>query len=377
MILPMKNAASSMNEARPRRRWTALLLSLLLLPGLSPAASVGDIDVPDPARLKGLPQPLPQPVRLSFCIFDPLGPQGKIIQTARDLAKFAEDWNLFADIRPYSDERVAAEDFKAGQCDVVAISTLRAKQFNFTIGSIDAPGNLRNYAEMKTFLQMVSNPVVASLAVNGRYQIAAVVPIGSIFVYVNDRQINSLAKAAGKRVVVLDWEPNMAKLISGIGAQPVLADFSTYAGKFNNGQADIIAAPAMGWKPMELAKGVGSKGGVIRFPLLQATAAVVIRRDKILPRIPDLDSRLNQLRKFGLQYIDGLFNMLKAAEADIPRNLWIDLPQADQDKYYQMLAEARKVLTRNGVYDPVMMSLLKRARCKNVPSAAECGNFDE
>lgn len=377
MILPMKNAASSMNEARPRRRWTALLLSLLLLPGLAPAASVGDIDVPDPARLKGLPQPLPQPVRLSFCIFDPLGPQGKIIQTARDLAKFAEDWNLFADIRPYSDERVAAEDFKAGQCDVVAISTLRAKQFNFTIGSIDAPGNLRNYAEMKTFLQMVSNPVVASLAVNGRYQIAAVVPIGSIFVYVNDRQINSLAKAAGKRVVVLDWEPNMAKLISGIGAQPVLADFSTYAGKFNNGQADIIAAPAMGWKPMELAKGVGSKGGVIRFPLLQATAAVVIRRDKILPRIPDLDSRLNQLRKFGLQYIDGLFNMLKAAEADIPRNLWIDLPQADQDKYYQMLAEARKVLTRNGVYDPVMMSLLKRARCKNVPSAAECGNFDE
>ena len=184
-------------------------------------------------------------------------------------------------------------------------------------------------------------------------------------------------KAAGKRVVVLDWEPNMGKLISGIGAQPVPADFSTYAGKFNNGQADIIAAPAMGWKPMELAKGVGSKGGVIRFPLLQATAAVVLRRDKVQPKIPDLDARLTQLRKFGLQYIDGLFNMLKAAEGDIPKNLWIDLPQAEQEKYYQMLTEARKVLTRQGVYDPVMMSLLKRARCKNVPSAAECGNFDE
>jgi len=366
------------NEMRPRRRWPAALLSLLMLPGLAPAASIGDVEVPAAGQLKaGLPPPLPKPVRLSFCIFDPLGPQGKIIETARDLAKFAEDWNLFADIRPYTDERVAAEDFKAGQCDVVAISTLRAKQFNFTLGSIDAPGNLRNYAEMKTFLQMVSNPVVASLAINGRYQIAAVVPIGSIFIYVNDRQINSLAKAAGKRVVVLDWEPNMGKLISGIGAQPVPADFSTYAGKFNNGQADIIAAPAMGWKPMELAKGVGSKGGVIRFPLLQATAAVVLRRDKVQPKIPDLDARLTQLRKFGLQYIDGLFNMLKAAEGDIPKNLWIDLPQAEQEKYYQMLTEARKVLTRQGVYDPVMMSLLKRARCKNVPSAAECGNFDE
>ncbi len=381
MTLPMKNAVSLMNDALPRWQRLAPTLLLALMPVCALPAAAGPlagVDMPSPDKAKaGLPAPLPKPVRLSFCIFDPLGPQGKIIQSARDLAKFAEEWNLFADIRPYTDERIAAEDFKAGQCDVVAISTLRAKQFNFTIGSIDAPGNLRNYAEMKSFMQMVANPVVASLAVNGRYQIAAIVPIGSIFVYVNDRQINSLSKAAGKRVVVLDWEPNMSKLISGIGAQPVPADFSTYAGKFNNGQADIIAAPAMGYKPMELAKGMGSKGGVIRFPLLQATAAVVVRRDRVLPKIPDLDSRLNQLRKFGLQYVDGLFNMLKAAEDDIPKNFWIDLPQAEQDKYYQMLSEARKVLTRNGVYDPVMMSLLKRARCKNVPGAAECGNYDE
>lgn len=335
-------------------------------------------NVPVPLNSKApLPAPLPHPVNVRFCIFDPMGPQGKITQTAKDLAKAALDFNLVVDIRTYMDERVATEDFKAGQCEGVAISTLRAKQFNFTAGSIDAPGNLRNYDEMKSLMTMLSNPVIASLGINGKYQVVAVVPIGAIFVVVNDRSINSLEKAAGKRVVVLDWDPTQSKMISGIGAQPVPADFSTYAGKFNNGQADIIAAPAMGFRPMELYKGIGKKGGVIRFPLLQATATILIRRDIMLPRIPDMDSRLNQLRQFGMQYIDAVFTMLKDAEREIPNKLWIELAKDDQVKYYNMLREARLRLTKDGVYDPVMMSLMKRVRCKSVPSDGECATFDE
>lgn len=339
-------------------------------PALAAAAAINKNRV-------GLPPPLPKPVNVRFCIFDPMGPNGKITQTAKDLAVAARDWNFMVDIKSYTDERVATEDFKAGQCEGVAISSLRARQFSTTVGSVDAPGNLRNYAEMKTLLTMLANPVVASLAINGKYQIAALIPIGSIFVMVNDRNINSIEKAAGKRVVVLDWDPTQAKMISGIGAQPVPADFSTYAGKFNNGQADIIAAPAMGYKPMELYKGIGKNGGVIRFPLLQATASIVIRRDLILPKIPDMDARLTQVRQFGLQYIDAVFTLLKDAENDIPKKAWIELSKADQDRYYTMLREARLRMTRDGIYDPVMMSLLKRVRCKHVPADAECGTFDE
>ena len=98
---------------------------------------------------------------------------------------------------------------------------------------------------------------------------------------------------------------------------------------------------------------------------------------QLLQQRDDLRARLNQLRRFGLEHIDKLIAMLREAESDIPRNLWIDLPKADQDKYYEMLGEARRYLTKQGVYDPVMMSMLKRARCKHVPAAAECGTFDE
>lgn len=355
-----------------------LLAASLCLPPLAALAADDRISLPaaKPGRV-GMPQPLPKPVHLRVCIFDPMGSEGKIISTARELAKFAREWNLIAEIKAYTDERVVAEDLKAGQCDAAAMSTLRAKQFNFTVGSIDAPGNLRSYEEMKSLMQMLANPVVASLAINGRYQVAAILPIGAIFVVVNDRQINSLSKAAGKRVVVLDWDPIQAKMISGLGAQPVTADFTSYGAKFNNGQADIIAAPAMGFKPLELYKGMGTKGGVIRFPLLQATGTIVLRRDLVLPKIPDLDLRLNQIRQFGLQYVDAVFALLRAAEQDVPARLWIDLPQEERDKYYQMLREARLRLTRERIYDPVMMSMMKRVRCKHVPGDAECRAWEE
>lgn len=377
----MKNAACSMSKLW--RRTAALFVAALVCWPSGQAFSADAIRTEAirtalPAKGSvGLPSSLPKPVKLSFCLFDPFGTGGKLVATARELADYAKHFNLYADIRPYTDERVAAEDFKAGRCDVVAISTLRAKQFNNVLGSIDAPGNLRNYAEMKTLLTQLAKPVVASLAINGRYQVAALVPLGAVYIYVNDRDINSLSKAAGKRIVVLDWEPNMAKMVSGLGAQPVLADFSTYAGKFNNGQADIIAAPALAYGPMELAKGMGSTGGVIHYPLLQATAAILVRRDLVLPRIPDLDARLTQLRRFGLQYLDKLFALLTDAEKDIPAARWIELPAAERARYDHMLAEARIYLMREGVYDPVMLSLMKRARCTHQPNAAECSKFDE
>ncbi|MDP2228640.1 MAG: DUF6091 family protein [Moraxellaceae bacterium] len=361
-----------------KRLITTLLLAASCSFTFASEAPSAARSIPEVRKGPGLPPPLPKPVKLRFCVFDPMGgANGKITQTARDLAKLAEEWNLFVEVKAYTDERVATEDFKAGQCEGAAITSIRAKQFNFAVGSIDSPGNLRNYDEMKSLMTMLANPVVASIAINGRYQVAAIVPIGALFVMVNDRRINSLEKAAGKRVVVLDWDPIQAKMISGIGAQPVLADFTTYASKFNNGQADIIASPAMGYRPLELYKGIGKDGGVIRFPLLQATATIMIRRDLVLPKIPDLDGRLNQMRQFGLQYIDAVFTLLKEAENDIPKNQWIELAKADQDKYYQMLREARLRLTKEGVYDPVMMSLLKRVRCKHVPADAECAQFDE
>lgn len=321
--------------------------------------------------------PLPKPLNVRACIFDIAGAQGQIWNLAKDLALEAKKWNVHAELRLYTDERVAAEDYKAGQCDMVTLSLLRAKQFNFMVGSIDAPGNLPNYETAKTLLQTLANPQFSKIAIHGPYQVVGIAPIGSIFVMVNDRQIDSIEKAAGKRVAVLEWDRSQAKMISGLGAQPVPSDITNFAGKFNNGQVDIIAAPALAFKPLELYKGLGDKGAIFRFPLLIAHGAILIRRDKLLPQVPDLDARLLSLQRYALQFIDPYLDMIKRQEAEVPAKYWLDLKQEDNIKYQSMLRQARLTLTMEGIYSAATMNILKRVRCRHEPTNMECSQQDE
>jgi len=330
-----------------------------------------------PAFTLPTPDPLPKPLNVRACVFDIAGAQGQIWNLAKDLALEAKKWNVHAELRLYTDERVAAEDYKAGQCDLVTLSLLRAKQFNFVVGSIDAPGNLPHYEAAKTLLHTLANPQFSKMAIHGPYQVVAIAPIGSIFVMVNDRKIDSIEKAAGKRVAVLEWDRSQARMISGLGAQPVPSDITNFGGKFNNGQVDIIAAPALAFEPLELYKGLGDKGAIFRFPLLIAHGAILIRRDKLLPQVPDLDARLLSLQRYALQFVDPYLDMIKRQEAQVPAKYWMDLKPDDNIKYKSMLREARLALTMEGIYSAATMNLLKRVRCRHDPANMECSQHEE
>jgi ABC-type amino acid transport substrate-binding protein len=319
-----------------------------------------------------------KPLNIRVCIFDPIGANGPGTQYAKDLVLQARRWNVFLDIRTYTDERVAAEDFKAEQCDAVALSTFRAKQFNKFIGSFDSVGALENYNQVKLAMRVIyTNPKVAPLLIEGGYQVGGIVPIGAVYVMVNDRAINSLEKAAGKKVAVLDFDKSQARMVQQLGAQPVSSDLSNFSGKFNNGQVDIIAAPAIVFRPLELYRGLGDKGGIYRLPLAMISGSVVFRREKFLKEIPDLDEKLQKIRNFAIGYLDQAYSLIASVEKDIPERYWMDLSDAEKDKYFRLMREARLQLTREGVYDPRMMKLLKNIRCKDNPSSYECALKDE
>jgi hypothetical protein len=175
----------------------------------------------------------------TFCIFDPVGRSGDVFALTRQYLQGVEGLAL----RAYSDERLAMEDFKAGQCEGVAVSTFRARQFNAFTGSVDAFGGLSETAALRPLFDLLSHPSLAPALVQGDVEVAGMIPLGSLYVLVNDRRINSVARAAGRRVAVLDWDRSQARLVQGLAAQPVAADVSNYAQRFNNGQVDIIAAP--------------------------------------------------------------------------------------------------------------------------------------
>ena len=94
----------------------------------------------------------------SFCVYDPTGAQGPGYAFAKDYELAAKAWGVNLVLKAYTDERVASEDFKAGQCDGVAITGLRGRQYNAYVGSIDSIGSVPSYRHLRTVLQVLASP---------------------------------------------------------------------------------------------------------------------------------------------------------------------------------------------------------------------------
>lgn len=305
------------------------------------------------------------------CVFDIMGAQGDIYALARDYALQVKRMGISLKLRPYTDERVALEDFKAGQCDAVLMTNLRGRQLNKFVGTLDSLGSVPTYDMLRSVIGLLMSPKSAARMVSGPYEVASIIPLGAVYPVVNDRNINTLAKAAGKRIAAFDWDQTQASLIKQIGARPVSADITNFAGKFNNGQVDIIAAPALAVKPLELRKGIGTKGAIINMPFMNITGIMVIRHDRFNPG----DGQ--KLRDFSASLLDPAFALIKRSEDEIPPHFWSEVPRYEIEGYMAMMRESRVRLAKEGHYDPDMLRFLKRVRCRLNPGEAECSMDDE
>ena len=307
----------------------------------------------------------------TMCVFDLLGAAGDSYALVKDYALASKGWGGDLQLKAYTDERVAAEDFKAGKCDAVSLTGMRGRQFNSFTGSIDAIGAIPSAKVAQSVMQLMASPKLASNMVSGNYEVGGVVPLGAAYLFVNDRSLNTIAKAAGKKVAVLDYDKAQAKMVQQIGAQPVSSDITNFGSKFNNGQVDIIGAPAMAFKPLELHKGLGSKGAIVRFPVLQVTGNVIIRKDKFPAGYGQ------KSRSWVAAQLPRMNSLLAKQEAAIPAKYWMDIPANDKVGYVKLMRESRVALTKEGLYNKGMMSLLKRARCQAEPASFECALKDE
>jgi len=107
------------------------------------------------------------------------------------------------------------------------------------------------------------------------------------------------------------------------------------------------------------------------------TGSIVFHREKFLKEVPDLDVRLQKIREFVLGYLDTGFQLINRMDKTVDSKYWMELSATDREKYFRMMREARLQMTKEGYYDPRMMSLLKKVRCKHEPSHYECALTDE
>ncbi len=290
--------------------------------------------------------------------------------------KMKKSASTMARLRVYTDERVLAEDFKIKKCDGAGMSNIRARQFNSFVGSMDAIGSLLSYKQLTEAITLLSRPEFNARMINKDYEIVGIIPLGAAYIMVDDRKINTLAKTAGKKVAVFDFDKSQAKLVQRVGAQPVSVDLTSVGGKFNNGEVDIMAAPALLFQPLELYRGMTTesgqvKGAIIRFPLMQVTGVLIMQRGKFPEGIGQI------VREFSAMNLTPAYQFVYDTETDIPVKYWMDVAETDKPGYLKMMREARIDMTKEGYYDKTMMQLLKRVRCKFEPTNYECSLNDE
>ena len=293
-----------------------------------------------------------------------------------DYPKLKQKASTLVNLKVYTDERVLTEDFRSKKCDGAGISNIRARQFNPYVGSIDAIGAVQNYKQLTQVIQLLARPEFDQKMVNKDYEVVGIVPLGAAYIMVNDRRIDTLPKAAGKKVAVMGFDATQKKLVQNVGAQPVTVDLTSVGGKFNNKEVDIMAGPAILFDPLELHKGMEDKSGkvvgaIIRFPLIQVTGTLIMHRNRFPAGMGPI------AREIISKQLNPAFKFVDKMENDIPAKYWMEIRDAEKPGYMKIMREARIQMTKEGYYDAEMMRLLKKVRCSQNPSSFECALTDE
>ncbi|MCG8316465.1 MAG: DUF6091 family protein [Pseudomonadales bacterium] len=306
-----------------------------------------------------------------LCVYDPLGAYGDIYGLIQEYSQQARSQGIDFELKPYTEEAIAANDFTGTACDAVVLTGTRARLFNQFTGTIEAIGALPEYDHMKALLGFLSNPKLGKYMKNERYEIAGIYPLGAVFLYVNDRSIDSASELAGKRLATMSFDDAANTMVKHVGAAPVSTDLTTFSGKFNNGSVDVCYAPALAYNAFELYRGLQPNGGVVRFPLAQMNTQIILKTERFPAEFAAASRQLvkGQLAK--------AFDIIAKQDQSIDPKWWIDIPEKDKEGYMEMFRGVRIALADKQTYHPSMLKLMKKIRCKKDPSHSECTRSGE
>lgn len=305
-------------------------------------------------------------IQRTFCVFDLIGKQGDVFSMMEDYRLEALKWNVELTLKPYTDEKIAAEDLKSGKCDAAIMTGLRGRSFNSFVGTLDSIGSIPSYDHMEQILKLLLSNKLSKYMTSGEYEVVGVAPAGAAYLFTNDKNINSVSKMSGKKVAVLDFDKAQPIMVASIGASPVNATIATFGPMFNNGSVDIIAAPAMAYGPLELYKGLGEKGAIANFAIAQLSLQIIIRKDKF-PEGFGQKSRSYVWTQFNKS-----LSLIEGNTESINPSYWMDISEKDQTGYNELLRQTRISLRDQGIYNAKMLKFLAKVRCKMDASLSEC-----
>lgn len=288
----------------------------------------------------------------TLCVFDVGGKNGDVYAKMLDYKASAVAWGVDFTLKAYADESVAASDFRNGVCDAALLTGLTGKQFNAKTYTVEAMGLLDDYPALGRMIGILASAAAQPLNLSGEFETVGIYPAGAVYLHLRDRQHASLPQLSGRSIAWIGADPAARTMIDKVGAAAKQAEVSTFASIFNNGGVEACYSPATAYQPLELHRGVGKSGGVVRFPLAQLTFQIYIR-PAAFPAGFGQSSREFVKSQFG-----AMVALAQKAEAAV--SSWIEVSDADRQYYADLLAGVRDQLKANGTYDPAIIRLAKK-----------------
>tara|TARA_R110001592_G_scaffold71444_3_gene218454 strand:+ start:9385 stop:10383 length:999 start_codon:yes stop_codon:yes gene_type:complete len=302
----------------------------------------------------------------SICVWDPVGVNGPVMTFYSDLKAKAMAWGIDLEFKAYTDEKVASNDFKAGLCDGAHLSAIISRDYVPFAGTLDAIGGLISDDGLNKILATLASPKAGELMVSGKYEMVASFPVGSMFVFVNDKSINSVPNFSGKKISVLNGDPQAMKMANLAGASPVNTSLATFSGQFNNGNIDILLMPALAYTTFELYHGLGEKGGILDYRWFYGMLQTIIKKDNFPPDFGE------NMRNYVVSRLNEIHKMVQDAEQEIPAKYWIKTNKKTQMEFDTFSREIRLALKTENTFDSKALRILWKIRCTEDPSRAEC-----
>jgi len=308
----------------------------------------------------------------TMCAYDPAGKSGDFFRLLSDYALEAGTWGVTIELKAYTDEETAAKDYEAGQCDAVVATGVRLQRFNNYPSTLEAIGGLPTYNAIRSMVNSINKyDGIAKPLAKGGHETVGIIPAGAVYLFVRDRNIDTVGELAGKRIATMDYDKAAPHMVNKVGAIVVPADLGSIGPKFNNGDVDVCYMSAVGYGPFELHRGLGSAGGVIKAPLAQATFQVLVRQDKFPADFG------KKSRAYWAANYNTAMAAVKKADAQIPASKWIDIPPDRLAEWDALFQDVRVELRDKGAYSKFMLSNMKKTRCYQDKARAECADNRE
>lgn len=302
----------------------------------------------------------------TFCVWDPVGRTGPVMTFYSDVIPKAQAWGLRLKFVAFTEESDAVKEFKAGKCEAVVLTSILSRQFVQFAGTMDAIGAINSQEGLELAIATLSRPRAGNLMIEGNYEVVTTFPVGSMYAFVRDRATDTIEDFAGKKLAILNNDPQMRKFADLAGASKVNVTLSDFADKFEKGIVDILIMPALAYNTFELYKGLGEAGGIIDYRLYYGMLQTISKRNKF----PE-DFGFN-MRNYMLTRLKEMNKMVIDAEEEIPEKYWIQTNQFVKDDIDHFSKRVRMSLQDSDVNNATALKLFWKIRCRLDPSRGEC-----